>query len=178
MLKRSLRTDIFLAFILLFAGVNLTGWKNVLPFLTKNFTLAFYPLLTIAFLLLIVFYFIGKKRKSGFLFGFHFWLTLLVYPLWALIQQLIVILLVYLPVFKLSNSPLVAVFFGSLFFAALHLPNFKFFLATLFGELIFLTVFSQTGNILAVAICHSLIAPSYYFWVHGDDVLKRRFAGR
>lgn len=178
MLKRSLRTDIIFALILLLIGVYLTGWKNITPLITENFTVAFIPLLIITCFFLFLFYLIGKKRKPGFLFGFDFWLTLILYPVWALIQQLIVILWVYLPVFKLTGSPFMAIVSGGLFFAMLHLPNIRFFLATLPVELLWLYVFSQTGNILAVVLSHSLICASYYFWVYGDDVLKRRFSGK
>lgn len=178
MLKRSLRTDIIFALILLVTGIYLNGWNNIAPLISENFTIAFIPLLIIAGIFIFIFYLIGKKRKPGFLFGFHFWLTLLVYPAWALIQQLIVVLWAYLFVFKLTGSTAASIIAGGLFFAVLHLPNIRFFIAMLLGELILLTVFSRTGNILAIALCQSLIAPTYYFWVYGDDVLKRRFSGK
>ena len=178
MFKRSLRTDIISALILLLTGIYLTGWKNITPLMFKNFTAAFFPLFIITCISIFIFYLIGKKRKPGFLFGTHFWLTLALYPIWALVQQLIVILWVYLPVLKLTDSPIMAIVFGGLFFAVLHLPNTRFFFATLPGELLNLYIFSQTGNILAIALCHSLFATSYYFWVYGDDVLKRRFSGK
>lgn len=178
MFKRSLRTDIIFAFILLLTGIYLTGWKNISPLIVENFTAAFFPLLIIACFFMFIFYLIGKKRKLSFLFGAHFWLTLILYPAWALVQQLIVILWVYLPVLKLTGSPIMAITSGGLFFAMLHLPSSHLFLATFPGELLNLYIFSQTGNILAIALCHSLFATSYYFWVYGDDVLKRRFAGK
>jgi len=178
MFKRSLRTDIIFALILLLTGIYLTGWKNITPLIVENFTTAFFPLLIIACFFLFIFYLIGKKRKPGFLFGFDFWLTLLVYPVWALIQQLIIVLWIYFPVLKLTNSPFLSIVAGSLFFASLHLPKTRFFLVVLPAEFLCLYVFSQTGNILAVALYHSLVATPYYFWVYGDDVLKRRFAGK
>lgn len=175
MLKRNLKTDILLAIFLLTIGFFLNKKRVFLInywlkpiFDIKNLTLVFFTLL-----LIIYFAYYKIKRGKG-LFSIHLLLTIILYFPWALVQQLIVILLLYIPLINLFSSSIPAIVFSSMFFASFHLPKISFFFSTFLGEIVFLTYFYFTNNLFILVLCHSLIASFYYFWYLNDNVLKRR----
>jgi uncharacterized protein len=112
------------------------------------------------------------------LFTWRFFLLLLLYPAWGLMQQFLVVGMFAGAIRKHGRLPewaIIAV--TSLLFAAVHLPSIPLVvLAGLMGA-IATSVFFQAGNLFALGLFHGWTASFTYFFVLGIDPLTALLEG-
>jgi membrane protease YdiL (CAAX protease family) len=101
----------------------------------------------------------------------HFFLALLIYLPWALLQQTLFqfylqgrlqVILPYAPAW------LIAVFNG-IFYGAVHLPDWPLTLLTMVGGIIWSYSYHRDRYLLPIAISHALVGSTYFYWVMGSD---------
>jgi hypothetical protein len=100
----------------------------------------------------------------------------LLYPLWGLVQQLLVQAMVVrnlLPIFSLP----VVVAIAAVLFGLVHLPHFELALAAASLGAVFALMFVRWRNVWALGICHGLLGVFFYFWVLGRDPWLEIVAG-
>lgn len=94
---------------------------------------------------------------------------LVLYPLWGLVQQLIVLGIVAgnLAAFGVSKAIIVAV--AAIGFAAVHVPDWPLCAATLALGTFAAIVFLRCCNLWPLGVLHGLLGALFYRWVLGRD---------
>ncbi len=108
-----------------------------------------------------------------------FWLTLLIYPVWGIVQQFALQVLITRNLGRLINSRvLVAVVAGALFGLA-HYPNYALMSLTLPAGIIFSLIYQRHPNLWAIGTVHGLLGTLAFYLVLGEDpgaaILKLMF---
>src|SRR5262249_19674259 len=98
----------------------------------------------------------------------HMWILALLYPVWGLVQQLLVQAMVVRNLTPVLSLPLV-VAIAAVLFGLVHLPDMELALATALLGGIFTLIFTRWRNVWALGICHGLLGVFFYFWVLGRD---------
>jgi hypothetical protein len=124
-------------------GLSLTGWRFHCVVLTP---------VTIV-LVGLCFYFV---EGSSALIP-HFFKRAVIYPLWALLQNILVLGFLW-PRLKVlvKNTGLTAVLCG-LIFGLLHWPNVPITIATTLLGVLFAAVYSKHQTVLIIALCHGFL---------------------
>ena len=92
----------------------------------------------------------------------------LLYPIWGLVQQLLVQAMVVRNLNPVLSLPLV-VAIAAVLFGLVHLPDTELALATALLGGIFTVMYVRWRNVWALGICHGLLGVFFYFWVLGRD---------
>lgn len=130
-------------------GFRLDNWKDSAKIL---FPVTFATL----FILVLV-------RSLFFSVDFHFlrertfWLQLVQYPFWALLQQYIILAFFFRrfrEIFRPHSS--LAIFAAAVTFAAFHIPNPALILFTFIGGLFWSWVYNKYPNLFTIAISHAI----------------------
>jgi hypothetical protein len=105
-------------------------------------------------------------------------LLFLLYPLWGLIQQLLVLgiavqNLELVPVLN-RNKWLLAVL-GSALFGAVHAPDLWVVAATFLLELVLVPLYLRYRNLWPLGVLHGWLGVLFYFWGLGRDVWAESF---
>lgn len=111
--------------------------------------------------------------KHQFQFPAHTLLLFLLYPLWGVIQQFLVlgILVGNLErVGAIGGRPIALVVIGAVVFGAIHLPDPVLTAGTTILALVYVPLFLKHRNVLPLGIVHGWIAALFYLWVLGRDV--------
>ena len=111
--------------------------------------------------------------RHQFQFPAHTLLLFLLYPLWGVIQQFLVlgILVGNLEtVGAIGGRPIVLVVIGAVVFGAIHLPDPVLTAGTTLLALVYVPLFLRHRNVLPLGIVHGWIAALFYLWVLGRDV--------
>jgi hypothetical protein len=103
------------------------------------------------------------------LFTWRFFLLLVLYPAWGLVQQFLVVGLLAGNLRKGRLSPWVIIVAISLLFAAIHLPSIPLVVAAGLMVAVTVPVYFIAGNLYALGLFHGLIATLAYFFVLGID---------
>src|SRR5688572_30578115 len=111
---------------------------------------------------------IGVVRHT-FVLDWHLLPLLLVYPLWGLVQQLLVLGIVVgnLEAFGVRRPWLVAL--ASLGFAAVHVPDWPLCGATLVLGAVCCTLFLRHRNLWPLGVLHGWLGACFYRWVLARD---------
>lgn len=111
--------------------------------------------------------------KHQFQFPPHTLLLFLIYPLWGVIQQFLVLGILVGNLEKvdaLRRRPMVLVLIGTLVFGAIHLPDLVLTAGTAVLALAYVPLFLRHRNVLPLGVVHGWIAALFYLWVLGRDV--------
>ena len=100
----------------------------------------------------------------------------LLYPLWGLVQQLLVQAMVVRNLISVLSVPFVVVIAGALF-GVVHLPHVALALSAALIGALFTLIFLRWGNVWALGVCHGWLGVFFYFWVLGRDGGSRSSAG-
>lgn len=104
--------------------------------------------------------------------GVHFVPSMLIlallYPLWGLLQQLLVQAMVVRNLAPRVASPLVVAIAG-LLFGVVHLPHLVLAASTAILGAIFTVIFLRWRNVWALGVCHGWLGVIFYFWVLQRD---------
>lgn len=105
-----------------------------------------------------------------------FFYLLALYPIWGLIQQLLLCALIGQNIFVLSGRRAIAVAIAALLFGAVHLPNAALCALTGAAALAWLPIFFRWPNLWVQAVSHGWLAALAYFYVLDrnpwDDLVK------
>jgi hypothetical protein len=115
-------------------------------------------------------YAIARQR---FQFPLHVLPLLLIYPLWAVIQQFLVLGIVVGNLAKidsLKRRPILLVLIGTLVFGGIHLPDPILTVGTTALALLYVPLFLRDRNVLPLGVVHGWIGTLFYLWVLGRDV--------
>lgn len=97
----------------------------------------------------------------------HFLKRALIYPVWALGQNLMIYGLLWPRIHRVTESKPLSVLVTAVLFSALHWPNLFIVYATLAMGLVFASLYAFRPTILVLALCHGLIgaaADEVYDW--------------
>jgi len=100
----------------------------------------------------------------------HFFLICLIYPIWGLVQQFLVVALVAGNLRKharIREGRIVIL--TALLFAVAHLPSPPLAAAAFVLAVITTTVYFRTGNLWPLGVFHGWYATCLYFWALGQD---------
>jgi len=108
-------------------------------------------------------YYSGKMIVS-----WHIFLSLLMYPIWGIAQQFIILGLV---AGNLRNRlPLIwVILITALLFSAVHFPNYWLMGGTLILALVYTNVYLKYNNLWALGIIHGWLGSFFYFFILGKD---------
>lgn len=87
----------------------------------------------------------------------HFLKRALLYPVWGLLQHILLLGLLYPRIEIIVKRRSLAVLLTGFLFGALHLPNWPITIATLLIGLVFAFLYSQRRTILVIALCHGIL---------------------
>jgi hypothetical protein len=116
---------------------------------------------------LIVCAVIGRSRG---LFGFeaHMIPVALLYPIWGIVQQVLV-----QSMFVRNLEPqlprVVVVLLAGILFGLVHLPHVALAAATAILGTLLTVVFLRLHNVWPLGVCHGWLGVLFYFWVLGRD---------
>ena len=94
----------------------------------------------------------------------HFWLVLLVYPAWGLLQQLLLNALFARHLAARMPAP-VAVAVTALLFGLTHRPDRPLTLLTTAAALVWVPIYPRWRNLWPLGLCHSLLSAVAYYVV-------------
>jgi uncharacterized protein len=102
-----------------------------------------------------------------------FWLMMLTYPLYGLIQQLLLQGLMVSNLKDLGLGHAVVVVGAAALFGAVHYPIWQLCVATFFLGLVFTPVFLRWRNLWPLACAHGWLGAAFYLWVMAKDPLEQ-----
>ena len=98
-----------------------------------------------------------------------FWIVLLLYPLYGIVQQFALQILITKNLRGVVKTLLIRVLLAASLFSAVHFPNYRLMLLTFLAGLMFTWIYNRHPNIWAVGISHGLLGAFAYYWVLGLD---------
>jgi len=111
---------------------------------------------------------IGGLWRGQVRFVPHMLVLALLYPVWGLVQQLLVQAMVVRNLIRVLPLPvLVAV--AAVLFGLVHLPELPLAVATALLGGAFTLIFVRWRNVWPLGICHGLLGVLFYYWVLGRD---------
>jgi hypothetical protein len=110
---------------------------------------------------------VGLSR-GGVRFVPHMVLLALLYPLWGVLQQLLVQGMVVRNLVPVLSTPMV-VTIAAILFGVVHLPHVVLVLSTATLGAVFTLIFLRWPNVWALGICHGWLGVLFYYWVLGRD---------
>lgn len=136
-----------------------------------NFKKTFLELLPIAIILSIAFYFIGNKLGTNIL-NINILPILLIYPIWGIIQQFIMIGIFARNLkdseqIKLSMAGVV--FVAAILFAIVHFPFQILVAATFLLAIVYTNLYFKGRNLLVMGIYHGWIGGLFFYTMMGRD---------
>lgn len=116
--------------------------------------------------------------RHQFRFPAHTLFLFLIYPLWGVIQQFLVlgVLVGNLErVAAIGGRPILLVVIGAAVFGAIHLPDPVLTAGTTVLALVYVPLFLRHRNVLPLGVVHGWIAALFYLWVLGRDVWTENY---
>jgi hypothetical protein len=98
----------------------------------------------------------------------HMLILLVLYPIWGLIQQLLVQAMFVRNLIGRTSTPLVVLMAGILF-GVVHLPYVQLAVATAVLGAVFTLIFIRWRNVWPLGVCHGWLGVFFYYWVLGRD---------
>lgn len=136
-----------------------------------NFKKTFLELLPIAIILSVSFYFIGNKLGTNIL-NINILPILLIYPIWGIIQQFIMIG-IFARNLKDSdgiNLPTVGVvLIAAILFAVVHFPFQILVAATFLLAIVYVSLYFKGRNLLVMGIYHGWIGGLFFYSIMERD---------
>ena len=102
----------------------------------------------------------------------HVFFVLLVYPIWGLIQQFLVMSLFAGNIKDLSIKHIgdkLIIVFTSIMFSIVHYPSMNLMIATFIMALIYSTLFLRYRNIIPLGLFHGVIGGLFYYVILNRD---------
>jgi hypothetical protein len=110
--------------------------------------------------------------KGVLILNWHIIPVMLLYPLWGMIQQLLIISLFGGNIYALKNSRLskhAVVGITAVLFSLVHYPSVPLMAATFILAVCYCYIFLRFRNIIILGLFHGWLACVFYFFVLGRD---------
>ncbi len=146
-------------------------------FRTDNFTLVVRKILPVGALSVIAFFAIGFYQNTINI-TWHIIPILILYPIWGVIQQFLLIALMVgnmrdLKGKHLNNSAIIL--FSALLFSSIHYPFVWLMIGTFFLAIFYGFIYLREKNIYALGLFHGWLAGLFYYTVVGRDPFLEMF---
>jgi hypothetical protein len=107
--------------------------------------------------------------KGTLTFPPHMIIPILLYPLWGIIQQFLVLSLMVrnISFTKFGSRKINLVLAGAILFSLVHAPDLKLMTGTFILGLIYVTLYLRYKNILPLGVYHGWLGTFFYLWVTG-----------
>jgi hypothetical protein len=114
-----------------------------------------------------------KEPGAASMFGLHFFVSVILYLPWALLQQTLFqfFLLGRLRALLPWASPWTLSLINGLFYGLVHLPDPAVTGATIVGGVLWSYSYHRDRFVLPIAISHAVLGATFYYWVYGRDLL-------
>jgi Type II CAAX prenyl endopeptidase Rce1-like len=112
-------------------------------------------------------------------FSWYFFLVLLLYPFWGLIQQFMMLSIISQNLYSVTEGKMnkyLIVFLVSVLFSLVHYPSFFLMIFTFFLEVVFITVYLKWRNLWAIGIAHGWIATFILYYVQDRNLWSELFS--
>ncbi len=146
--------------ILNYWGLNFNNFKNT-----------FFGLLPLAILFSVAFLIIGNKMNTNIL-NLNIIPILLIYPVWGIIQQFIMIGIFARNMKDNDRTKLptsVIVLLTAILFAVVHFPFTILVVATFFLAIVYTTLYFRGKNLLVMGIYHGWIGALFFYTIMARD---------
>jgi membrane protease YdiL (CAAX protease family) len=143
-------------------------------FKKQNLKPSFLFLLPFGFIAIMGFLFYGIKVNT-ILFNWHIIPIFLLYPVWGIIQQFVIIGLVAGNLRSLKNNRFAEwqiVLLTSLLFALLHYNSTPLMIYTFVMEVVFVIAYFKWRNLWALGLFHGWVSSFFLFFVQKRDLLN------
>ena len=140
-------------------------------FTKENFSKTFYELLPISIHVSILFYFLGNYLGTNIL-SWRILPILLIYPIWGIIQQFIIVGLIArnLKGLEKVKVPEVAiVLITAIVFAIVHYPYGVLMVGTFFLAIVYTLLYLRGRNLLVLGIYHGWIGAIFFYTILARD---------
>lgn len=147
-------------------------------FQKNNFKESFKSLLPVS-IVFIIFIIIYGLINSTALLNWHIVIIFLLYPVFGLLQQFMMIGLIAGNLIEIENirfKKFQVIIITSLIFSLVHYPSFSLMIFTFFLELIFTSVYLKWRNLWSLGLFHGWIATFLLFYVLERDLWVELFA--
>ncbi len=146
-------------------------------FQKNNFRQSFIFLFPVAIASIAIIVIYGLLKDTAIL-NFHIILIFLLYPVWGLLQQFIIVgliagNLVVIERIRLKDYQIVII--ASLIFSLIHYPSFFLMIFTFFLEAIFTSVYLKWRNLWSLGLVHGWIGTFLLFFVLERDLWTELF---
>ncbi len=148
--------------------------ENILAhwgFTKTNFKATFLMLLPLGILSVAVFFLIGNYFDT-IIINKNIFPILLLYPIWGVIQQFIVVALVAGNLRDMENnkmSNVVIILLTSIVFAVVHFPFLTLVGGTFLLALVYTTIYLKKKNLYALGLYHGWLGAFYFYTIVGRD---------
>jgi len=145
---------------------------------TIRFKESFLELLPIAVLLVVSFIIVGEYMETNVL-SWHIIPILLLYPLWGIVQQFIMIGILASNLRDMQSVQLptyIIIILTALVFGAIHYPFIVLIIGTFFLALVYTTLFFKDRNLIVMGIYHGWLGAFFYYTIMGQDVFADVFS--
>jgi hypothetical protein len=146
-------------------------------FRTDNFTLVVRKILPVGVLSIIVFFAIGFYQNTINI-TWHIIPILILYPIWGIIQQFLLIALIVGNMKDLEGIHLnkwAIILFSAVLFSSVHYPFPRLIIGTFFLALFYGVIYFSKKNIYALGLFHGWLGGIYYYTVVGRDPFLEMF---
>ncbi|MGB1247552.1 MAG: type II CAAX prenyl endopeptidase Rce1 family protein [Chitinophagales bacterium] len=146
-------------------------------FSRKNATKTFQTLGILALLSAISFIGIGLVRNTAII-SWHIFPVLLIYPLWGIIQQFLMMSLVagnLKDQTKLQVHPFIIIGLTACLFSVVHLPYVILTIGTFFLAIVYASIFLKYRNLWWLGIFHGWLGAIFYYFVLNRDTFMEVF---
>ena len=120
-----------------------------------------------------------SSMNESLSFSRYFILVLLLYPLWGLIQQFMMLGIISQNLASAAEGKMnryLIVFLVSALFSMVHYPSFFLMIFTFFLEVVFVTVYLKWRNLWAIGIAHGWVGTFILYYVLGRDLWSELFS--
>lgn len=140
-------------------------------FRRENLWIVFLILLPLLITGFVAFFVIGYYRNTLIL-NWHILPVLVLYPVWGIIQQFLIVALVGGNLADLKGHKLpriVVVLATSIVFSVVHYPSLQLLLATFFLALLYTNIYLTYRNLWPLGISHGWLGCFFYFFILHRD---------
>jgi len=150
---------------------------NYWGFRMDNFTLVVRKILPVGVLSAIAFFAIGFYQNTVNM-TWHIIPILILYPIWGVIQQFLLIALMVGNMRDLKGKQLnnwAIILFSAILFSSIHYPFGRLMIGTFFLAIFYGVVYLREKNIYALGLFHGWLGGLFYYTVVGRDPFLEMF---
>jgi len=147
-------------------------------FTKDRFFKTFFELLPFAVIVIILFYFLGDHLGTNIL-NWHILPILLIYPIWGIIQQFIIVGLIARNLKDLQRveiPEIVIVLITAIVFAIVYYPFNLLIIGTFFLAIVYSILYLRGRNLIVLGIYHGWIGAIFFYTILGRDPFEEVFS--